>query len=318
MPLYLGIDTSNYTTSIAVFDCSNKKITHQKKLLPVKEGTLGLKQSDAVFAHIKQLPQIVEGLFLVIHKETDGVLTAVGVSARPRDIEGSYMPCFLVGGLVASTIAAVSNIPKYDFSHQCGHIAAALYSSGHLDLIDKEFIAFHFSGGTTECIHVTPDTTQVFNVEIISQSLDLKCGQVIDRVGQMLGLSFPAGKELDALSLRSNRDYKIKPTFRDKNCCISGLENQCQKMLDLGEKKEDIAKYCIKYICEVVQQMTQNISEEFPGLPIVFSGGVMSNTIIREEITAKYQGYFAEPEFSADNAAGTAILAAVKDGVYFG
>lgn len=314
MSYYLGIDTSNYTTSAAVFDSKACKIFHQKKLLPVKAGTLGLKQSDAVFAHVKQLPQIVEGLFLAIRQEAAESIHGVGVSARPRDVENSYMPCFLVGELAARTTAAVLGIPSYDFSHQNGHIAAALYSAGKLELIQQEFIAFHFSGGTTECVHVRPDKERVFQAEIVSQSLDLKCGQAIDRVGQLLGLSFPAGKELDALSLQSEKEFSIKTTFRGKDCCISGLENQCRKMLDSGEKRENIARYCIEYVCAVADKMAENAQKDFPGLEMVFSGGVMSNTIIREKLTTKYGCYFAQPEFSADNAAGTAILAAVKDG----
>ena len=171
MPYYLGIDTSNYTTSAAVFDSQTGQVIHRKKLLPVAKGSLGLKQSDAVFAHVKQLPQILEELFFDLPPVS---LAAVGVSARPRNQEDSYMPCFLTGKLAASAICSVNRIPMYEFSHQCGHIAAALYSAGRLDLVGQEFIAFHFSGGTTECVHVRPGNETVFDTEIIYHSLDLK------------------------------------------------------------------------------------------------------------------------------------------------
>lgn len=313
MPLYLGIDTSNYTTSVAVFDSAAQKVNHRKKLLPVKQGSLGLKQSDAVFAHIKQLPQLVEELLFDVGENP---LAGVGVSIRPRDREDSYMPCFLVGNLAAQTAASVCHVPKYNFSHQAGHIAAALYSAGRLDLIGQEFIAFHFSGGTTECVHVTPHKEQVFSTEIIGESLDLKCGQAIDRVGKMLGLPFPAGKELDKLSLLCNKTFKIKPTFKENDCCVSGIENQCQKMLQQGCPPQEVALYCIQSACAIVERMVENNRSQFPELPMVFSGGVMSNTIIRQHITEKYGGSFAQPEFSSDNAAGIAVLAWVRGSEY--
>ncbi len=312
MSYYLGIDTSNYTTSAAVFDSQEKKIYHRKRLLPVAEGALGLKQSDAVFAHVKQLPQILEELFFALPPIS---LTAVGVSVKPRNAQDSYMPCFLTGKLAASAICSANHLPMYGFSHQCGHVAAALYSANRLDLIDKEFIAFHFSGGTTECVHITPDAQTVFHTDLLYHSLDLKCGQAIDRVGGMLGLPFPAGKQLDALSLRATKRLPVKVTFKDGNCCVSGLQNQCEQLLKKGESAENIARFCIDSVCKIVEEMTRNVVQDYPGLPLIFSGGVMSNSIISKKIAREFGGQFAAPEFSADNAAGTAILAAVRDGV---
>ncbi len=315
MSYYLGIDTSNYTTSAAVFNTQTGCIAHRKKLLPVAEGALGLKQSDAVFAHVKQLPQILEELFFAL---PDISISAVGVSARPRNQQDSYMPCFLTGELAASALSSVNRIPMYKFSHQCGHITAALYSAKRLDLIGEEFIAFHFSGGTTECVHVTPGEENILDTNILYQSLDLKCGQAIDRVGGMMGLSFPAGKEMDALSLCADKRYPVKTTFKDGNCCVSGLQNQCEKLWKSGESRENVARFCIDSVYKIVEKMTENVHTAHPNLPLIFSGGVMSNTLIQQQISKQFGGYFAEPEFSADNAAGIAILAAVRDGVHIG
>ena len=182
--LTLGIDTSNYTTSSALFDEEKREIIQQKKLLPVKEGELGLRQSDAVFAHVKQLGDIVEKLFS--GKKYN--ITAVGVSTRPRDIEGSYMPCFLVGDMVSKTVSSVLGVPRYEFSHQQGHIAAALYSAGRLDLLGEKFIAFHLSGGTTEILLADHG-----ELTLLGGSLDLHAGQLVDRTGVYMHLPFPAG-----------------------------------------------------------------------------------------------------------------------------
>lgn len=310
MAYYLGIDTSNYTTSVAVLDSTQNLIVQQKQLLPVKNGTLGLKQSDAVFSHVKQLGSILQELFAKQQYDISGV----GVSVRPRDIEGSYMPCFLVGELVAEAVGAVLHKPVYRLSHQCGHVLAALYSTEQLTLLEKPFLAFHFSGGTSECLYCKPHETHLLEIVLLAASDDLKAGQAIDRVGGMLGLSFPAGMELEALALQSHKSYTCKPCFKGLNPSISGLENQCKDMQRRGELPIDIARYCIDYLMTVVDKMTQNALTLYPDLPIVYAGGVMSNSIIREHITKKYGGFFAQPVFSSDNGAGAAIFAAMKEG----
>ena len=226
MAYYLGLDTSNYTSSVALYNSQARQVIQQKKLLPVKQGALGLRQSDAVFAHVKQLGALVRELMAQGSVRLDGV----GVSVRPRDQEGSYMPCFLVGELVAESIASVCGIQISRFSHQAGHIAAALFSAGQLGLLGQRFAAFHLSGGTTECLLVQPDPQWIFSVELAAQSLDLKAGQAVDRVGGMLGLPFPAGRQLEALALQSERRFRVRPAMKGRDCSLSGIQNQCERM----------------------------------------------------------------------------------------
>ena len=304
----LGIDTSNYTTSAALFDTSNGTIRQVKRLLPVKKGELGLRQSDAVFHHTKQLPGIVKTLF----EDVGEVPAAVGVSVRPRNIDGSYMPCFLCGEGLADSIGAVNNIPVWKTSHQVGHILAALYSADRLGLVKEKFIAFHVSGGTTDCLLAEPDGESIVKVTELGTSLDLKAGQAIDRVGLMLGLDFPCGKMLEELAAKSGRKFKPKPMLKGGNCCLSGLENKCRKMLDEGESPEDTAMFCLQFVCASVMEMTRHALEIQGSLPVVFAGGVMSDRLIRDRLESEFESYFAEPEFSCDNAAGTAVFAALK------
>lgn len=302
----LGIDTSNYTTSAALFQGST--VYQQKMLLPVKLGELGLRQSDAVFHHVQQLPQVLEKLL-----SKNASIRAVGASARPRDLEGSYMPCFTVGTGTAKAISLSLGVPMHTFSHQAGHIAAALYSTGNLGLIHKKFIAFHVSGGTTEAVLVTPDEQNVFGAEIIAQSLDLKGGQAVDRVGAMLGISFPSGRELEQLALQTDIRFSIKPSMKGADCSLSGIENQCRKLLNKGSPKEEIAAYCLQSILSALDAMTAALLKQYGNLPLLFAGGVMSNSIIRTALTEKYGAYFAAPEFSADNAAGIAVLTSIQE-----
>jgi len=187
----VGFDTSNYTTSVSFFDGTNGK--NCSELLPVKEGSLGLRQSDAVFSHIKSLPELSGRLFSHI---LGSEISAVGVSTRPRAVEGSYMPCFTVGYSHAKLLSDVLGVPLYTFSHQQGHVAACLWSAGRLELMDQPHIAWHLSGGTTELLLVEPEG---YNVRCtrIGGTTDISAGQLIDRAGQMLNLPFPAGKHLD-------------------------------------------------------------------------------------------------------------------------
>ena len=304
----LGIDTSNYTTSVCIYDSENGIMLQKKLLLPVKEGEKGLRQSDAVFHHTSRLYPLMREAF----DEFGGEIEAIGVSEKPRDAQGSYMPCFLVGVNAANCIGAANRKPVYGFSHQSGHIAAALYSCGKIELMKEKFIAFHVSGGTSEMLLVTPDDERIFGVEIIGETLDLNCGQAVDRCGVMMGLRFPCGKELEKLALQSEKKYNPKVCVKDGKCSLSGLENQCKKMLDSGENHENVARYCLDFICKTLEKMTEYALEKHGNLPLVFAGGVMSNSIIREKIQNRFGASFAEPDFSCDNAAGVALLAAVK------
>ncbi|HWP52396.1 MAG TPA: peptidase M22 [Clostridia bacterium] len=303
---YLGIDTSNYTTSCAIYRAGG--VVQQKRLLPVPQGQVGLRQSDAVFSHVKALGELITSL----RQQDDAQLAAIGVSRRPRDIEGSYMPCFLTGLMAAETAAAVCGVPLFTFSHQAGHVAAALYGADRLDLINRSFLAFHLSGGTTECLWVKSLCDA--DITLLHCTNDLNAGQVVDRVGHLLGLHFPAGPALDALAQKSNRSFKIKPAFQGGNPCLSGIENQCQTMLAKGEPPADIARFCLMSILGALLKMTENAKAATGCTELVFAGGVMSNTLIRAEVETRYDGIFAPPAFSCDNAAGISVLTALRAG----
>ncbi len=311
MPEFLGVDTSNYTTSAAVYVSEENKIYQSKRLLPVKDGELGLRQSDAVFHHTKQLPEIIEKL---CSENFLGKPSAISASVRPRNIDGSYMPCFLCGEGLARSISAIEKIPFYFTSHQIGHILSALYSADRLELVREKFIAFHVSGGTTDCLLCEPDIDNILKVSEIGTSLDLKAGQAVDRVGLMLGLKFPCGAELENIAENSDKKYKVKPIMKGLNCSVSGLENKCRKMLDDDERPENIAYYCLDFIAETIISMTSEAVKIHGNIPLVFAGGVMSDKIIRNKIISRFgKAFFAQPEFSCDNAAGVAIYGYLKN-----
>lgn len=297
----IAFDTSNYTTSIARFDGVTGENCSQ--LLPVREGELGLRQSDAVFHHTKSLPELSGRLFSDI---TADDVTAIGVSIRPRAVEGSYMPCFMVGYSHAKLLSDSLGVPLIECSHQQGHIAASLWSAGRLDLMDKPHLAWHLSGGTTELLLVEPEGKNV-HCTCIGGTSDISAGQLIDRTGQLLGLPFPAGKYLDALwpDAVNSDDFKVKcPRF---TFSLSGVQNKVHQYYDACGDKTETAAYALRCVCQAVLIATRNAQKEYPGLPVVFSGGVASNAMLRK-VLDPLNPIFCEPKYATDNAMGVAVL----------
>ena len=303
MPV-LGLDTSNYTTSAAVFD--GERGRNQGRLLEVRPGELGLRQSDALFQHVKHLPEVVEAL---LGEEGLGTVQAVGASTRPRAVEGSYMPCFLAGASQGQVLSQVLGVPFYAFSHQQGHLAAAAWSAGRLDLLDRPFLAWHLSGGTTELLRVEPEENGVaVRAEILGGTSDISAGQLIDRTGVLLGLPFPAGKGVEKLSRQAQKREYYKVKVNGLTFSLSGMENKVRQMVQRGEEPAEIAWFAQETVCRVVQACTKAAMEEYPGLPVLCSGGVASNGRLKELLRQNCGALFAQPQFSTDNAMGTAIL----------
>ncbi len=303
---FLGIDTSNYTTSVAFFE--NGNMLQKKRLLPVKEGERGLRQSDAVFHHTKAYPELIKQIF----QESKNNIEAIGVSVSPTTQEGSYMPCFLVGEGIGNALSDVLGVNLFRFSHQQGHIAAALYSANKTELLSERFLAFHVSGGTTDLVLCEPDGDNIFKTTPLASSTDLKAGQAVDRIGVKMGLKFPAGIELEKLAEQSKKSFKNKIKLYEGGCSLSGLQNKCEKMLYQGEKNEDVAKFLLCYIADTIIAMSQYALSQCGEMPIVYAGGVMSNKIIQGLIYDEIKNAcFAEPAYSCDNAAGVAFLASL-------
>lgn len=296
----IGFDTSNYTTSIACFD--GKSGTNCSKLLPVKEGALGLRQSDAVFHHTQSLPELSGRLFSLLDVSE---IKAIGVSTRPRAVEGSYMPCFTVGYSHGKLLADALGVPLFTFSHQQGHVAASLWSANRLDLMVKPHLAWHLSGGTTELLFVRPDGKNV-TCDKIGGTTDISAGQLIDRTGQLLGLPFPSGKHLDELSVSCTNNEYFRVKCPELTFSFSGVQN---KISEYAEKNsaEEIASYAVLSVAQAVLTATKNALRIYPGLPVVFSGGVASNSTLRR-VMEPLRPIFCEPKYSTDNAMGIAVL----------
>ena len=300
----IGIDTSNYTTSVAVLTLDGELVANIKRPLPVKHGERGLRQSDAVFAHIKNMPGAMEEAREALGGRQP---LAVGVSERPRNKDGSYMPCFLSGVSIAEGIGASLGVPVYKFSHQCGHIMAALYSAGRD--IPERFFAFHISGGTTELV-VAEKRDMGFECRTVGGTKDLNAGQIIDRIGVYMGMPFPAGKYMEEAALRNTACVpKKKPPTDGAYANLSGLENMAVALYEQTKDEALVAAFVFDYVGRAVEMMCDFARETEGDLPFVFAGGVMSNSILKDRLAKRLDASFAEPLLSADNAVGIAILA---------
>lgn len=298
--LFAGIDTSNYTTSFAL--CGAEEVS-VRKIIDIPEGKRGIRQSDGVFVHLKELPGLLEG---VDTRLCD--IAAIGVSDKPRNQEGSYMPVFVAGESFARVMAKTLGVPLYRFSHQDGHIMAGICSAKEESLLSEEFTAVHLSGGTTEIVNCKYDKGS-FSPQIAGGTLDISAGQLLDRLGVKMGLKFPCGKELDSLSLGAERIIELKTSVKEGYINFSGAET---KLLSLAETEDKsvLAKSALIHIGKSLNKALESVKPK----KVLFVGGVASNTILRELLKENrpYQVYFASPELSSDNGMGIAKLAELR------
>lgn len=304
MSKILGIDTSNYTTSVAVIE-NGTLIYENRKILDVDFGKKGLRQSEALFQHIKNLP-------ILLDSPKVQKIDAVAVSTKPRPCEDSYMPVFKAGETVAKSIASVLGIPLIETTHQEGHVEAGCYSIG---FNEEEFIVFHMSGGTSEILMYNKNKHNT--IELIGGTKDISFGQFLDRVGVALGYDFPAGKYVDELALNINETDLIIPSkVEGIYFNLSGQETQAQKYIENGLNKEEIALATMKCISKTLDKLIANLLKVY-NKKILLIGGVASSKYIANFINKKYNGivFISKPEFAQDNAIGVAIIGMKK--LYF-
>lgn len=301
MSIYLGIDTSNYTTSFAV--CGDKDYS-VRRLLDVPFGARGIRQSDGVFMHTKNAPELYRKLSECVPL---GEIKAVGVSTRPRSVEGSYMPVFVSGSTYASLIADTLGVPLYTFSHQDGHIMAGIASSEHDELLSEEFHCVHLSGGTCEILKTRYEDCS-FICDIEGGTLDISAGQLIDRVGVALGMKFPCGRELTQNAIEFDGDiYKLSVSVRDGYINFSGAEAQSMRLIRDNPDKKRLSASVLNCIGKSLVTAFENIGAK----KILMVGGVAASDYLKKYLLNNCTAaelIFAKPEFSTDNAWGIAKL----------
>lgn len=311
-PVVIGFDTSNYRTSVAAVTLDGEILVNHRELLPVSNGERGLRQSDAVFAHIRQLRHSEEALRVSLGGRR---IAAVAASTRPRDGEESYMPVFQVGFTAGSMLAAALNVPFYETTHQRGHLAAAMAGTA-LENEDR-LLAVHLSGGTTDLLVM--DSEKVVQ---IGGSADLHAGQLVDRAGVAMGLPFPSGEELEKLAVRGKSEGLLGCSLDkgDLTCHFSGAETKVQQWIQAATMpREDIAREIYDLLARTLARMLKAGAEKTGLKKALVTGGVAASALLRqllEERRLKTRGcpeiVFGKPEMSGDNAVGVALIGARK------
>ncbi len=305
--IFIGIDTSCYTSSAACV-CIDGIVSDKRTLLEVKQGERGLRQSDAVFQHTRNMAELLPEM---LNSLDPSAIRGIGFSERPSGRENSYMPVFLVGRLLAKTVGASLGVPVLGFTHQQGHIRAALL--GNEDLIGSPFFAFHLSGGTSELLRVN----ERLDILRIGGSSDINAGQLVDRVGVRLGLGFPSGKALEALAREATEAAApIPSSVRGTEFSFSGAETGIIKAIERGEEPRAIALSVYELIARTLAKTIKNtlLANPQEGSPaFLFSGGVASSLLLREMLVKRICAenvrlFFSKPELSSDNAVGAALL----------
>lgn len=311
MRAVLGIDTSCYTTSAALVSVSGRLIASSRRLLTVEEGERGLQQSQGLFQHVRNLPDMISD---VMAKSPDVQIAAVSASVRPRPAEDSYMPVFRAGESQARAAAALLRVPFYPVSHQEGHVRAALVDS-NIER-DKPFLALHLSGGTTEILLVRDG-----RIELLGGSLDLHAGQLVDRTGVRMQLPFPAGPYLEKLAIQGAEKQLcaslIGVSIKGVDCCLAGAENKVVGFMRDGMSNEQIAIEVFDFLSRTIERQIENACEMTGCRQALLAGGVASSTLLRDLLRTRARKRrldcrlcFARPELSGDNAVGTALLGA--------
>ncbi len=300
--MILGIDTSNYTTSLSVVSDSGDIIFDKRILLDVKEGNRGLRQSEAVYEHIRNLPKITNGI-----EKYD--ITAISASVTPRRVEGSFMPCFLVGKNFAQSMADIMNVPFIGTTHQEGHIAAALWDND-MD-ISGEFIFVHMSGGTTEILLCRKDDSG-FESDIIGGTTDISAGQFVDRIGVLLGMKFPAGASMDRL-YDGNKDYTLPTSVKGAKMSFAGVETKMNELIGKsGISTESAVSAVFRCVGRSIGRAVENAAKEYDIKNILIGGGVASSdnirALIEREVSSRRKIFYAKNNLSSDNSVGVALI----------
>jgi len=302
----LALDTSNYTTSIAVVTREKKIEIDERVCLQVAKGERGLRQSHALFQHMERLPDLLADTFQRIDPSC---IKGVAASDRPRPVEGSYMPVFRAGTSFGKVVASALAVPFFSFSHQEGHLASAALGT-EIEFLDR-YLAFHLSGGTCELLLVEDGT-----IQRVGGSKDISFGQVIDRIGVAMGLSFPAGKELDDMAAREpSQDPVLKDiSFTDLDTNLSGLETQAIRLWNSGKVgKEQLSNQLFLTILRGLVKWSERASDQLNCDRILYSGGVAESRFLQEGLSRSMENSdvkisFATSGRSSDNAIGIGIL----------
>lgn len=216
------------------------------------------------------------------------------------------MPVFLAGLMQARALAAALRVPLIETNHQRGHLRAALVDNE--ELIGKPFYAIHLSGGTTDLLSVSSSLEPT----PMGSSTDIHAGQLVDRIGVLLGCSFPCGKQMEKIAVEAvNKDIRIPSSVHGLDCSLSGAESAIIRLHENGEDDAALAYAVYDCLSRTLTKLIGNLISQHGKQPVLLCGGVASSALLRKLLLDRSKAtiFFSKPALASDNAVGVALIA---------
>lgn len=207
-------------------------------------------------------------------------LTAVAVTQGP-----GLVGALLVGIAAAKAFAWANNLPVLPINHMAGHLMAAQSQQE----LRYPLLALLVSGGHTELVYVE----KAGDYRIIGETRDDAVGEAYDKVGRVMGLSYPAGREIDRLAQNGQDKYHFPRAMIKENhleFSFSGLKsafiNRYHQAKQKGESlaREDLCASFQAAVLDILLAKTKQALKDYPASMFVLAGGVAANQGLRQRL----------------------------------
>ena len=248
-------------------------------------------------------------------------LSEAGITAEQIDaVAVTYGPglvgALLVGMAAAKAFAWAHGLPLIPVNHMAGHLMAAR----EVQELEYPLLALLVSGGHTELVYVS----EPGNYKIVGETRDDAVGEAYDKVGRVMGLTYPAGREIDELAHKGKDVYDFPRAMIKEDhleFSFSGLKSAFINLHHNAEQKGDVLikeDLCASFqaaVLDILLAKTKKALERYPVKTLVVAGGVAANQGLRERLAEEITdvGVVIPPlRFCGDNAGMIALAAAIE------
>ena len=309
--LVLGLETSCDETGVALFDTERGLIgqaLHSQVDLHAVYG--GVVPEIASRDHIRRLLPLIQG---VLNEASIERPDAIAYTAGP-----GLVGALMVGGGLASGLGLAWNCPVIPIHHMEGHLLAPMLED---DAPEFPFLALLVSGGHTMLVSVQA----LGEYQVLGTTLDDAVGEAFDKTAKLLGLTYPGGPALAALAGKGNDEafHLPRPMLNREgfDFSFSGLKTavmlqvrEAQAQGTLDAVRADIAASFQRAAVDTLVARTLKAAKSQRAERIVVAGGVGANTLLREELSAQFEGsvFYPRLEYCTDNGAMIAVAGALR------
>lgn len=313
----LGIESSCDDTSVAIIQ-GRKILSNITANQNVHQKFGGVVPEMASRAHQQNIVPTLQQAILQANIDKKDIL-AIAFTKGP-----GLLGSLLVGASFAKSLAMALEIPLIEVHHMQAHILAHFIDDERMQMPNFPFLCLTVSGGHTQIVKVN----DYFEMKIIGETKDDAAGEAFDKIGKMLGLEYPAGREIDELAQQGNPEAFQFPIPKVDNYgfSFSGIKTSVLYFLQKEiNKNPDFIKENLNDLCASVQftiiksliNKLQMASEELCIKEVAISGGVSANSALRKALIDNEQkgiwkAYIPKFEYTTDNAAMIALVGSLK------